>query len=59
MDTDSNMEEVTFEEILFFRIAFEFTKMYRSDRSVEFQEHLEQLTVSFDDYNQIFTYLLT
>jgi hypothetical protein len=53
------MEVVTFEEILFFRIAFEFTKMYRSDRSVEFQEHLEQLTVSFDDYNQIFAYLLT
>jgi|LauGreDrversion4_2_1035121.scaffolds.fasta_scaffold35483_3 hypothetical protein len=59
MDSDANMEVVTFEEILFFRIAFEFTKMYRSDRSVEFQEHLEQLTVSFDDYNQIFTYLLT
>ena len=31
-------EDVTFEEILFLRIAFEFTKMYRGDRSQEYHD---------------------
>ena len=55
----SKEEEVKFEEILFFRIAFEFTKMYRADRSVEYLDHLEAITVTFEDYSQVFQYLLT
>lgn len=47
-------EEITFEEILFLRIAFEFSKLYRSDRSAEYIEQLEKLTPSFEDYSEIF-----
>jgi len=47
-------EEITFEEILFLRIAFEFSKLYRGDRSAEYVEHLDRLTPSFEDYSEIF-----
>lgn len=52
------MNEVTFEELLFLRIAYEFTKMYRSDRSQEFLDHLDKIALSFEEYSQIFEYLL-
>jgi hypothetical protein len=53
-----NEDDVAFEEILFLRIAYEFTKMYRQDRSADFIEHLEKIALSFEDYQQIFEYLL-
>ena len=51
-------QNITFEEILFLRIALEFTKMYRVDRSEAFLELMDTISVSFDDYYSIFQYLL-
>ena len=51
-------QNITFEEILFLRIAYEFTKMYRVDRSEAFLELMDTISISFDDYNSIFQYLL-
>jgi hypothetical protein len=49
---------VSFEEILFLRIAHEYAKMYRHERSVEFVEHLERISLTFEEYAQVFDYLL-
>lgn len=49
---------ISFEEILFLRIAFEFSKMYKNDRSSEYMDALDEITPSFDDYQFIFKYLL-
>lgn len=57
MGTDD--EPLTFEELLFLRIAYEYTKMYRHERSAEFIDHLDRISLSFDDYAHIFEYLLT
>jgi hypothetical protein len=39
LDEDDQMSgDVSFEEILFLRIAFEFTKMYKGDRSDSYLE---------------------
>ena len=51
-------QNITFEEILFLRIAYEFTKMYRVDRSEAFLELMDAISISFDEYNSIFQYLL-
>lgn len=55
---DQDMDDLQFEEMLFLRVAMEFTKKYRGDRSVEFFEHLDKIALSFEDYSQIFDHLL-
>jgi hypothetical protein len=54
----SRQNEIEFEEILFIRIAYEFTKMYKEDRSQEYLDHLDKIALSFEEYSQIFQYLL-
>jgi hypothetical protein len=48
---------ISFEEIIFLRIAFEFSKIYRSERSEAYQEQIDQACVTFDEYFLIFQYL--
>eukprot|EP00347_Sterkiella_histriomuscorum_P002311 403368647 len=50
--------QIQFEDLLFLRIAYEFTKMYKKDRSDEYLEYLDGIQVDYNDYQQIFTYLL-
>ncbi|CDW89230.1 at hook motif family protein [Stylonychia lemnae] len=57
-DHDMNHEIVLFEEILFLRIAFEFTKMYKKDRQQEYLERIDEIQVDFEQYQKIFFYLL-
>lgn len=52
-------DDISFEEVLFLRIAYEYTKMYRQERSVEFIDHLDRISLTYDDYAHIFNYLLT
>lgn len=40
------------------RIAFEFTKMYRNDRSQEYLEVFDTLVPTYEDYSAIFKYML-
>ena len=56
---DMPEDDVTFEELLFLRIANEYIKMYKTDLSSTLLDHLDTLQLSFDDYSSIFTYLLT
>lgn len=55
MNGDAN---ISFEEILFLRIAYEYTKMYKSEISNDYNDYLEKIALSFDDYSKIFTCLL-
>ena len=50
----SEEEDITFEEILFLRIAYEYTKMYKAERSNEFNDYLDKIALSFEEYSQIF-----
>ncbi len=52
-------EDIAFEEMLFLRIAYEYTKMYKIDRTAEYLEYLDKITLSFEDYSHIFNTLLT
>ena len=58
-EIDIDMSELAFEEILFLRIAYEFTKMYRSDRSAEFGDYMDKIALPFEEYSMIFQYLST
>jgi hypothetical protein len=55
----SDENTVSFEEILFLRIAFEFSKMYRIDRSEEFIEALESMMIDYETYNDILEMLVS
>lgn len=57
-EIDQSNIEVCFEELLFLRIAFEFSKMYIKDRSQDYIDYLDKLVPNFDEYHTIFTYLL-
>lgn len=50
---------MTFEEVLFLRILYEFSKTFGRERSVEFMEKLDDILPDFDDYQRIFNYFLT
>lgn len=52
-------ESLIFEEMLFLRIAYEYTKMYKVDRNADYLEYLDKLSLSFEDYSHIFNALLT
>jgi hypothetical protein len=41
MDQEEDSITVLFEELLFLRIAFEFSKMYKRDRSQEYIDYLD------------------
>ena len=47
-----------FEEILFIRILFEFSKLKRRERSDEYLNKFDEIELSFDDYCKIFNYFL-
>lgn len=51
--------KIKFEEVLFIRILFEFSKSFKQERSVEFTEKIDEIVPEFDDYQQIFKYFLT
>lgn len=55
---DDETVQISFEEVLFLRIAFEFSKMYRKDRSSEYLDLLDEITPNFDDFYAIFNHLL-
>ena len=55
---DMQQGEVSFEEMLFLRIGYEFTKMYRADRSQAYIDHMDKIALSFEHYSVIFTHLL-
>lgn len=57
-DAEEMHAPLQFEEVLFLRIAYEYTKMYRHERSVEFIDHMDKMALSFDDYAAIFDHLL-
>lgn len=59
LDNEELTEPLIFEEILFLRISFEYIKMYKADRSTEFMDMIEACSLTFEEYNQIFNYLLT
>lgn len=59
LDNEDLSEPLQFEEILFLRIAFEYIKMYKADRSQEFIDLLDDIAIVFEEYNQIFNYLLS
>jgi hypothetical protein len=59
LDNEELSEPLIFEDILFLRIAFEYIKMYKADRSSEFMDIIDACALTFEDYNQIFNYLLT
>ena len=42
--------KVKFEEVLFLRILYEFSKTFSRERSVEFMEKLDDILPEFDDY---------
>jgi hypothetical protein len=56
---DEMYGHLKFEEILFLRIAYEYVKMYKADRSLEFNDYLDKIAISFEEYSEIFNYLLT
>ena len=43
---------------MFLRIAYEYLKMYKADRSQEFIDFIDGISSGFEEYSQIFTYLL-
>ena len=55
---ETHINEVLFEDLLFLRIAFEFSKMYRRDRQPDFVDYIDQISLDFNQYNVIFNYLL-
>jgi hypothetical protein len=57
LDSDEDMHELCFEEVLFLRIAYEFAKMYRADRTEAFLDQMDRITPSYEDYHQVFEYL--
>jgi len=59
LDNEDLSEPLQFEEILFLRIAFEYIKMFKADRSQEFVDLLDDIAIGFEEYNQIFNYLLS
>ena len=59
LDNEDLSEPLQFEEILFLRIAFEYIKMYKVDRSQEFIDLLDDISIGFEEYNQIFNHLLS
>ena len=59
IDTRPDHIPLKFEEILFLRIAYEYLKMYKADRSQEFIDYMDGISIGFEEYSQIFNYLLT
>lgn len=57
IDETSN-QSVYFEDFLFLRIAFEFTKMYRNDRCDQYLEVFDSIIPTYDEYSAIFKYML-
>jgi len=59
IDADHEMnEEVSFEDLLFLRVAYEYNKIYKAERSSQFNDYLEKIALSYEDYSQIFNSLL-
>lgn len=57
---DEEMAEtlpLSFPSLLFLRIASEFTKLYKRDRTDPYLDLLDTLTLDFDAYRAIFTHL--
>ena len=50
--------EIKLEEVIFLRIAYEYTKIYKSERSQEYLDYLDKIALSFEDYQAIFNFLL-
>lgn len=48
---DIEPQEIIFEEVLFLRIFFEFSKWQRSQYSPEYLQKLESLELDFDTYS--------
>ena len=53
-----NEEAITFEEVFFVRILFEFSKWSMRERQTSFVNHMESIMPEFDDYQVVFQYIL-
>lgn len=51
-------QELHFEELLFLRIAFEYSKMNKKERSDEFFEILDKSMPTYSQYEEIFNKIL-
>lgn len=51
------MDVISFEEILFLRSLYEYSRRYKNGHSAQFLEYLDEIVPSFDDYKQIFEFL--
>ena len=56
--SDEPLSEVSFEDFLFLRIAFEFSKFSRGERTAAFLENIDKIVPDFDTYQRIFLKLL-
>ena len=51
LDHEDLQEPLTFEEVLFLRIAYEYVKVYKADRSSEFIDLMDGISIGFEEYN--------
>jgi len=57
-DMNEDTIDITFEDLIFLRVGYEYSKASKKERNPEFNEMLDDLKPSFDDYQTIFEYLL-
>ena len=53
MEIDEDLSNVTFEEILLLRLAFELNKSTKEKRSQYYLDRLEEIVPEYDDYRKI------
>ena len=51
-------DEVTFEDLILLRVGYEYSRACKRERTHEFNDMLDEIKPSFDEYQAIFNYLL-